>query len=344
MKQERLIYLDYIRAFSTILIILTHYNALFLYLPEKYTGNGIILTSYVNKLYIGDWGVSLFLILSGAALMYTYKNHFDIIYFFKKRVLSIFPIYWLSYAVIATYFFLRYKTINPSGAESWKIILSFFGMDAYLGTITKTWLCIGEWFLGMIIIIYMIFPLLLWMMNKCEGLLWIIIMVMFVYFITNNPTPMQLSTIVFVRLPEFCFGMAFIKHREKIMCIWTMVGAMLIMMLDLMFRDYIPVSLRTMYLGIVLFIGFVYISKYFTRIKMVNKICAWICKYSYVIFLIHHRIIWEITAKWDMANVTRTQSYILFFICLEITFLCAYLIKMLYNGISNFLIANNGNV
>ena len=66
MKRERIFYLDFVRAVATISIIFTHYNALFIYntsipMPQK-----AILTMTVGNVYIGSWGVSLFLIISGA--------------------------------------------------------------------------------------------------------------------------------------------------------------------------------------------------------------------------------------------------------------------------------------
>lgn len=338
MKKERLLYLDYIRAFSTVLIILTHYNALFLYLPETYTGNGIILTAYVNGLYIGDWGVSLFLIISGAALMYTYQNDFDLRTFYKKRLLTIYPLYWLTYVIVMSYMFIKYKTINPSGATPWKIILSLIGMDAYLGTITETYLCIGEWFLGMIILIYLLFPIIFYMMKRCEVLLWILLLGVMGWFVLFNFLPMSPATIVFVRLPEFCFGMTFIKHKEWIMAKQKLfLGfAVLLLLMDRYYRPYISISVRTAYMGIIAFLGFVYISKYLYKVKIINKISAWICKYSYIIFLVHHRIIWETTGKWDMANISKFQSLLLFFICLELIGICAVLIKQLFDNMRVF--------
>lgn len=101
---------------------------------------------------------------------------------------------------------------------------------------------------------------------------------------------------------------------------------------------YIPVSVRTAYLGVILFLCFVFLSKYIEKIKIVNKISAYICKYSYIIFLIHHRIIWEVTANWDMSTITRGESWFLFFICMELIFLSAYLIKNVYSRICDFII------
>lgn len=87
MKKERLFYLDFVRAIAVISIVITHFNARFLYLnppmPEK-----AVLTTNVGNLYIGDWGVSLFFIISGAALMYIYQEKCDWKLFYKKRFFS----------------------------------------------------------------------------------------------------------------------------------------------------------------------------------------------------------------------------------------------------------------
>lgn len=81
-KKERVFYLDFIRAISTIIIVLTHYNALFLYNVSN--DNAIIGSTFIFKIYIGSFGVSLFLILSGASLMTSMKDDFSIKEFYKK--------------------------------------------------------------------------------------------------------------------------------------------------------------------------------------------------------------------------------------------------------------------
>ena len=291
MKKKRLYELDFIRAFSTLLIILTHFNALFLYLPEKYTGNGIIITAYINSLYIGDWGVALFLIISGAALMYTYRDGVNIKSFYKKRFLTIFPMYWLCYLLVMSYLFLRYKTINPLDAAPWKLLLSFIGMDAYLGSITSTWLCIGEWFLGLIIIVYLLFPIIYHMMNHHERILWCLVLALYFGMLLYNPFPLSKPMNIFVRLPEFCFGMAYIKYKEQLLNKRTffVIGGVLI--IDYLSKSMLPVSLRTTYLGIIAFLAFVIVAQYVEKVSCIRKIVSWICKHSYIIFLIHHRIL-----------------------------------------------------
>ena len=100
MKKERLFFLDFIRAFATVIIVLTHYNALFAYNvnhPEK-----AVISLNVFNIYIGAFGVSLFLIISGAALMHVYgdREKIDWKAFFFKRFKTIFPLFWIAYALV----------------------------------------------------------------------------------------------------------------------------------------------------------------------------------------------------------------------------------------------------
>lgn len=127
-KSNRIFYLDFIRALAVLSIILTHYNALYIYMSPIRLEN-TILTVYPFGIYIGNLGVALFFIISGAALMHTYGDDFEVSVFYKKRIKSIYPMWWIANILARSYYFLRYKTINPWGAEPWKLLLSIIGFD-----------------------------------------------------------------------------------------------------------------------------------------------------------------------------------------------------------------------
>ena len=89
--RERIFYLDFIRTIAVILIIITHYNAAFVFGLEPALTDRCVITEFPFGIYVGDLGVSLFLIISGAALMYVYEGDFDIKLFYKKRFWAIYP-------------------------------------------------------------------------------------------------------------------------------------------------------------------------------------------------------------------------------------------------------------
>ena len=151
--------MDFVRAMATLLIVLTHYNAIFLYtnpqMPEK-----AVISLEVFKLYIGNLGVSLFLIISGAALFYVYENKMNIKTFYKKRFLNIYPMFWIGYVGYFLWRFYCNRGINPD-IPRWKIIYSILGMDAYLTAFGDVnFYIVGEWFLGFIILFYLVYPFL----------------------------------------------------------------------------------------------------------------------------------------------------------------------------------------
>ena len=70
-KKARLFPLDFVRVIGAVLIVLFHFN-MSLYLFPGISFQPLLFLNYANG-NIGHIGVSLFFILSGASLMYTYE-------------------------------------------------------------------------------------------------------------------------------------------------------------------------------------------------------------------------------------------------------------------------------
>ena len=199
MKKERLFYLDFVRAIAVISILITHFNARYLYLsppmPEK-----AVLTTTVSNIYIGSWGVSLFFIISGAALMYVYQERIEIKKFYKKRFLSIYPMFWIAYIVAFFYLFYTNKMIPGSGVPKINFIYTILGMDGMVAAYIPTYYILGEWFLGAIILMYVLFPLL-WKGVKKQPIitfgLSIIVYILIIVYIKD----INVSIIILTRLP-----------------------------------------------------------------------------------------------------------------------------------------------
>ncbi len=87
---NRLYNLDYLRGFAAFGIMMYHYLS--------WTFGSFTADSFMGRVAI--YGVSVFYILSGLTLYYVYYERMrpskdDLISFFKKRVLRIFPLLWL---------------------------------------------------------------------------------------------------------------------------------------------------------------------------------------------------------------------------------------------------------
>ncbi|ADP38492.1 hypothetical protein HMPREF0421_20410 [Gardnerella vaginalis ATCC 14019] len=84
------------------MIVVTHFNNPYLE-PMRF---------FVNRpfgIYIGGLGVSLFLIISGAALMYNYgdRESLDLRTFYTKRAKTLYPMFWVAFIVANILLFIR---------------------------------------------------------------------------------------------------------------------------------------------------------------------------------------------------------------------------------------------
>lgn len=333
-KNNRIFYLDFIRALAVLLIIITHYNAVFIFQWNEELLKKIVITWKIANLYIGDFGVSLFLIVSGAALMSVYEKQLNLKEFYKKRFMGIYPMYWIAYFAVFMYSFWLNKGINQ-GIPKINIIFSILGMDFYLCEAIATFCMVGEWFLGFIIIFYMVFPLIRKGIEKVPVITAIAAFAMYIFFMMYYPLPMTRSTWLFIRLPELLFGMYFIKYKVKLT--WRKaVIAGIILILNTVFQPTIDKDIQTIYIGISAFILFGYIGSILERKAIIVRICKGICKYSYPVFLIHHYIINRITSQFDLYSITILESYLLFILCCCVI---AFFSKLLYDA-NAYVISN----
>ena len=160
MKREHLFSLDFVRVLAAVMIVIFHYNAVTLMIPE--VNKPILLFVHYANGSMGHIGVSLFFILAGASLMYSSMEKLDLKQYFKKRFLAIFPIYWTVYSAFFVYNYLI-KRVFTFDKPLWRLLLSVIGMDGYLNYLIPNYYLLGEWFIGCILLIYLMFPFL----RKC---------------------------------------------------------------------------------------------------------------------------------------------------------------------------------
>ena len=126
-NNTHLFYVDVIKVLAALIIIMIHLNA-----NAAFRNNEAPLLANLHyfKVYLGDIGVSLFIIISGLTLSLTNRENFSIKKFFKKRILAIYPSFWITYLFVAiiTVFILN-KTIGDG--HYWKIILTILGLDGF---------------------------------------------------------------------------------------------------------------------------------------------------------------------------------------------------------------------
>ena len=322
-RRERLFYLDAIRAFAAILIVITHFNNPFLVNRPvfAYTPFGI---------YIGSLGVSLFLIISGAALMYTQgdKEKLNLKSFYWKRAKTIYPMFWIAF-IVANLFHLWRSGWTFTGVPAWRAIFSVFAVDGFVANMhVTTFYTLGEWFLGFILIFYAVFPLLRLGVKKHPTITALIVALLYVGTILNGKTILQLpqDLLLTVRLPELVFGMYFVRYIKKVS---TPVGVGAIVLLVLQqWKEFLTGNLAVTVVGIAFFLALVWICQLIGKPgKVIEAPTNWVSKYSYAIFLTHHVIIVDIFAYFSQYSTwTQSQIYGLFFADLTIIFIASWVL------------------
>lgn len=124
--------------------------------------------------------------------MYTYNEHFSIKEFFKKRVISLYPMFWIAYFNAFLYFFYINGSINHSVPKE-SLILTMLGMDGYLLYKIPNFYILGEWFLGCIILIYILFPILRKFIIEKPKILLIFVSIFYIVFVKNYNFKMQID-------------------------------------------------------------------------------------------------------------------------------------------------------
>lgn len=335
-KKNKLIFsFKFIQVLSVIIIILFHFNINAFGLdPNSFL---IGKLSYMS-VSVGDMGISLFIIISGVTLMMTSEYNYSLVGFFKKRILSIFPAFWIAYIVTGFFYFIINKH-TPGDEHYWKFLLSIFGIDGFFLYRIQNYYLVGEWFTGYLLITYIFFPILKKSLLQSPGLTWLATLTVYIFihvfykdFFLVYETCNPLS-----RLPDFLFGMTFysyiIKSKDvKMAVILLSVLVMLAIYFDKLLLSYNPCM---QLFGISLFV-------LMTAVVEKIKYPAWFIEFistisaiSFTAFLIHHQIIYFLSAIIKYNALTKGEIYYYFIIVTSLSFIGALILEKPINVVKN---------
>lgn len=316
MKKPRLFYLDLIRTVALICILIIHFNASvtgYFTLPHK-----LFTSTLPFGIYLGDFGSTLFFIVSGASLCYTAPEHFEPAAFYKKRFRAVYPMFWLAWAIC---FSLRF-VLRPgyyAGAKTITLVLTVLGLDNFAvaaGWVGQDFACVGEWFLGSILFLYLLFPVLLYGYRKHP---WVTFAVTCVAGTAIHLTGWD-ARLVAIHLPEFFFGMLLVGLSRKKQ-VWLAVAAGLLLAVQSFLGGWDTKIVCALF-GAATFVVLI-LAADFVAVGPVRCLCALLGKYSYAVFLVHHVIILRLVEGFDLAALSRRDTLLLFGAYLVFTALAA---------------------
>lgn len=213
--------------------------------------------------------------------------------FIKIRWRSIYPSYYVAYFPV----FLILLLLKPGyfkKAKPLSFLLTLIGFDGYTSkAIDNYYTLVGDWFLGIIIILYLIFPLILKAIEKNYKLTLAVVIGFFIAFCDWRMLNQNEFRNVFSCIFSFLLGMIIDKlqiyNRKRVLLIT--VPILLFLCFSTMI-DKINFNLLCHAVGICLFFVLFYVGKYLIKKSfLVRSVDSKISNVSYEMFLIQHVII-----------------------------------------------------
>ena len=290
-----------------------HFNATvtgYFTLPHK-----IFASTLPLGIYLGDFGSSLFFIVSGASLALTVPAEQSPVQFYKRRAKAVYPLFWLAWFVC---FAIRFVTRPGSfgGAKTVTLVLTFLGLDNFAvaaGWVGIDFACVGEWFLGSILFLYALFPLLQRGLRKNAWLTWALTLLVCI--------PVHLmgwdARLIAVHIPEFLFGMTFLTLAKKAQYILAPV-----LLAAAVLTQHLDEKITCALVSAAMFILLALIAPLLDR-PWPRALGARLAKISYAVFLVHHVIIQDLAMHFDLTALSRRDTVFLFVIYLAATLAAA---------------------
>ncbi|MFZ1898387.1 acyltransferase family protein [Methanoregula sp.] len=213
MSTNRVLMFDVLRILAILLIVVAHVGQT-LKIPPLLQSFGISPLSGG----IGEWGIVIFLLISGCVLEYNYGKKvwdagtkFDYIQFIEKRLLRIYPAFWFSMllAVILTTYVLTSANVLRD------LILPLTGFYFFLTKLGSPAPPINgvTWFVGTIVCLYLMYPLLSRILkrNGVQGLIAILLVAGSIRIILNAEDPTAWYWFPLSRMAEFALGIYIIQ-------------------------------------------------------------------------------------------------------------------------------------
>lgn len=325
---------DFIRFIATVMIVIHHFVTT-LHSNNLHVPRALQLLVSHGGMGFGGCGVALFFLLSGSLLYKHYIDKFNMKFFYCKRALRILIPQQIGFvaAFIATY--VVYADIANS--DKMGLVISFFGLD-YCGIpwiwwgIQTIWL-IGEWFTTVIILIYLLFPFLRWLFLKFNKITTIIIISVFVLNIkfqvlTGGDGWFSITN----GIMYFWCGMLFEKNKHYLNSCMIITAIVLVILMYVLNPKSI---LGYAYPVCFIFSLLLFIALY--QMQVTGRFIRYICKYSYEIYLVHHRIFIILVPRLISTDTNDLQLFYCSLFLIGITFLSAEALTRATNFILNFV-------
>lgn len=294
---------DVLRVISLAVIIYYHMVTR-LNITGYYTQETIVSWNTIGYTHIAMPAVAVFFMMSGAVLAMTTKDEFSLGKYLKKRFSRLMiPYYMLS----AAYFVLLLITHHGrtdffsermESVPIWRVVFNLTGMDGWmqLHGVSSFYLGIGEWFLGVLIILSILFPLFRLAMRKAPLPFLAAATGIYVYFAVRGTPFSEEHTSLLMKGYEFILGMYLGMYFDRIpRKAWRIAVPLTVLLLlipaEWVFRQAFRTTLQAA--GLMISVTGLEPLLRKRRLKALDVLSG----YGYEAYLTHHIVIMFLTSK-----------------------------------------------
>lgn len=309
-KKEHIKACDFMRAVCALGIVLYHYS---IHIADA----NLQSVFQFRQIEWSDVIVTIFFMISGAMLYYNYPVISSLKGFYYKRWKSIFPFFYMIFIPKFLINVIRYKSFfylgNPLG-----LLLSLLGIDGYFSYRFDSYYMMGEWFLGAIILLYLLYPVVLWLFQKSAVITTLLSVAGYVFVLCTDIFTIDPLRNLLSCLMCFTLGMLFMKYKKQLKCLPVGILSLMIVVLVCILETELPVYPVTRYhlVGIFLFVALFYLGDFVMKVPYLSKGLSEISNISFPIFLLHHLTILQAVEIY--MPTTSSAKIIEFFIVLTI--------------------------
>ena len=327
--------LDLVRLVAAVMIVVFHFNSMFA--PKGDVSAGPL--QYANGSF-GNFGVALFFLLSGYALMLRYGEACPLKAFYKRRFFSIYPLYWLCFFSLFLYSDILHGNL-PAGVPGWSIIWSVLALDGYLAGVVPTFYLLGEWFVGCIVLLYLVFPLLRAALRRAARLSVCVVLAVWAVWLAFYPGPFAREHDFITCIPIFMAGMV-LAHTGAVQAqTWPvrLCGGQSVFVRPLWAAGFaaaavffvplpLPQEVCDLLLGVAAFLLLHALGRALP--KGAYRVIRPLAGAAYAVFLIHHVLLFIVFRPRVALPLTRPRAFLLCAVYLAVTFAAGTLLNAVW--------------
>ncbi len=330
MTKQRIDSFDFMRSVTAWIIVIYHFSGILNLAPQH--ANFPILFTHANGVWGENTSVNIFFMLSGASLYYNYPKlkPSSLKRYYFGRFKGLFPMFYM------VWLFLFYQKATTVGTLFYNgspksMILTLFGMDGYLSyRYTQNYYFIGEWFLGALVCLYLLYPLLTWCMGHIRFITTFVLCALTLSF--HWPLlefQIQRERNLIVCLTAFWLGMLFMEYREKLSAKWITAVFGGIALVFIFVKVPLDPFLCAQMISIGLFLIFYHLGSYLMKFKWVKPFFSYTAGISYAIFLLQHVVMGQILSLFSQYSLTVWQECMILIATMLIIYLFADIVTRL---------------